>query len=101
MAGTGTAKSNFGNLDADETQREKERLITEQTKEHDLTQTLGAEEKDREEQRSVTQRNEQQDLNQGMDTGTHDSTRHGVDWGPAYQKKQAPKKNPTNKMFAR
>jgi hypothetical protein len=28
---------------------------------------------------------EQQDLNQGMDTGTHDSTRHGVDWGKSYQ----------------
>jgi hypothetical protein len=28
---------------------------------------------------------EQQDLNQGIDTGTHDSTRHGVDWGKSYQ----------------
>jgi len=27
----------------------------------------------------------QQDLNQGMDTGTHDSTRHGVNWGKSYQ----------------
>jgi hypothetical protein len=32
-------------------------------------------------------------LNQGgLDTGTHDSTRHGVDWGPAYRGKKAPKK---------
>jgi hypothetical protein len=28
---------------------------------------------------------EQQDLNQGIDTGTHDSTRHGVDWGESYR----------------
>lgn len=28
---------------------------------------------------------EQQELNQGIDTGTHDSTRHGVDWGKSYQ----------------
>jgi len=27
----------------------------------------------------------QQDLNQGMTTGTHDSTRHGVNWGKSYQ----------------
>jgi hypothetical protein len=33
-------------------------------------------------------------LNQGMDTGTHDSTRHGVEWGRSYRtrpKKAEPK----------
>ncbi|HWF13250.1 MAG TPA: hypothetical protein VG272_05910 [Candidatus Acidoferrales bacterium] len=34
----------------------------------------------------------QQDLNQGMDTGTHDSTRHGVDWGKSYQAPAKPRK---------
>jgi hypothetical protein len=33
----------------------------------------------------------QQDLNQGMDTGTHDNTRRGINWGPSYSgKKTAP-----------
>jgi hypothetical protein len=52
MADTGTVKSESGNLDAKEEQRE--------------------------ERRRTNQRTEQQDLNQGMDTGNHDSTRHGV-----------------------
>ena len=37
----------------------------------------------------------QQDLNQGIDTGTHDSTRHGVDWGKSFQaplKQRKPRK---------
>lgn len=59
MADTGTEKSKSVNLDAKEEQREEERRTTE--------------------------RNEEQDLNQGMDTGTHDSTRRGVAWGPSYQ----------------
>lgn len=47
----------------------------------------------REEDRDEGGHIEQQDLNQGgLDTGTHDSTRHGVDWGPAYRGKKAPKK---------
>jgi hypothetical protein len=46
---------------------------------------LDAKEEQHEEGRRTTERTEQQDLNQGMDTGTHDSTRHGVAWGPAYQ----------------
>ena len=59
MAGTGIGKAKSGNLDAKEEERE--------------------------EGRRSSDRNEEQDLNQGMDTGTHDSTRHGVDWGPSYQ----------------
>ena len=92
MAGTGTGKSNPGKLDADKEQRETERSTTEQTKEDDLIQDMKAEKEQREEERSTTERNEQQDLNQGMETGTHDSTRHGVDWGPSYQKKLEPNK---------
>jgi hypothetical protein len=45
-------------------------------------------EEDREEQRRESEEAEQQDLNQGMDTGTHDSNRHGVDWGPSYRGKK-------------
>ena len=42
-------------------------------------------EEDRETERRESEEVEQQDLNQGMDTGTHDSTRHGVDWGASYR----------------
>lgn len=80
MADKGTTKSEAENLDAKEEQRVEERHIAE--------------------------RNEEQDLNQGMDTGTHDSTRRGVAWGPSYQvrstairkskKKDEPKKTSNN-----
>ena len=80
MADTGATKSKTDNLDAKEEQRVEERHIAE--------------------------RNEEQDLNQGMDTGTHDSTRRGVAWGPSYQvrsttirkrqKKDEPKKKSNN-----
>jgi len=46
---------------------------------------LDAKEEQRDEERRTIDRNEEQDLNQGMDTGTHDSTRRGVAWGPSYQ----------------
>jgi hypothetical protein len=59
MADTGTTKSKTDNLDA----KEEEHV----------------------EERHTAERNEEQDLNQGMDTGTHDSTRRGVAWGPSYQ----------------
>jgi hypothetical protein len=59
MAGTGTRKAKSENLEAKQEERDQERRNAERT--------------------------EQQDLNQGMDTGTHDSTRSGVDWGPSYQ----------------
>ena len=40
---------------------------------------------DNEERRRSDEQNEQEDLNQGMTTGTHDSTRSGVDWGDSYR----------------
>ena len=46
---------------------------------------LEAKEEQRVEERHIAERNEEQDLNQGTDTGTHDSTRRGVAWGPSYQ----------------
>jgi hypothetical protein len=39
---------------------------------------------EREETRRTSDRNEQQDLNQGMSTGSHDTTRTGVDWPSSY-----------------
>jgi len=70
------------------------------------TDNLDAKEEQRVEERHIAERNEEQDLNQGMDTGTHDSTRRGVAWGPSYQvrsttirkrqKKDEPKKKSNN-----
>jgi hypothetical protein len=40
---------------------------------------------ERDEGRSEHQRIEQQDLNQGIDTGTHDSTRSGVNWPASFK----------------
>jgi hypothetical protein len=54
---TGTSKSRAGNLEEKQEERDAERRDAE--------------------------RAQQQDLNQGMDTGTHDSVRHGVNWGSA------------------
>ena len=65
MAGTRKAKAKSDSLEAEEKLRqEMER---------------------REEERLTGERIGQQDLNQGMDTGTHSSTRLGVDWGPSYR----------------
>jgi hypothetical protein len=50
----------------------------------DSSNTGGAPE-DNEERRRSDERNQQEDLNQGMTTGTHDSTRSGVDWGDSYK----------------
>jgi len=45
-----------------------------------------AAQEDREESRHEAEEVEQQDLNQGgTDTGTHDSTKHAVNWGRAYK----------------
>jgi hypothetical protein len=85
MPGTGTEKSNVVNSDIHDEQREKENPVLRQDEEHALTKGLEAEEQQLEETRKAAERNEQQDLNQGFDTGTHDTARHGVDWGPAYQ----------------
>jgi hypothetical protein len=40
---------------------------------------------EREEGRRTSDRKEQQDLNQGMSTGSHDTTRTGVDWPSSYR----------------
>ena len=54
----------------------------------------------RQEERLTGERIEQQDLNQGVDTGTHSSTRHGVDWGPSYRvKPESEQAFPTKKQI--
>lgn len=60
---------------------------------------LEAAQKDREESGHEAEETEQQDLNQGMDTGTHDATRHGVNWGRAYRtrSKEAKPGGPSSK----
>jgi hypothetical protein len=85
MAGTGSAKSNLENLGAEKQRRKEESCTTEQVEEHNLNQDLKAEEEHQVEGRRTADRNVQQDLNQGMQTGTHDSIRTGINWGPAYQ----------------
>lgn len=89
MAGTGTAKPNPGNLDAEKQQLKEETRATEQAEERNLNQVLEADEEQQVEGRRTVDRNVQQDLNQGMQTGTHDSIRTGINWGPAYQTRSA------------
>ncbi len=55
-------------------------------------------EKDREEEHQADDLAEQQDLNQGMSTGTHDSTRHGVNWPASYRRK-VPAAKPTKQTI--
>lgn len=81
MAGTGKAKAKSDSLEAEEQLRqEMER---------------------REEERLTGEQIEQQDLNQGMDTGTHSSTRFGVDWGPSYRvRRETGQALPTKEQIA-
>ena len=58
---------------------------------------LEAGEDQKDELRHADEQIEQQDLNQGMDTGTHDSTRHGVDWGKSFQSPAAKGRKPRKK----
>ncbi|HVB85362.1 MAG TPA: hypothetical protein VNK23_01685 [Candidatus Dormibacteraeota bacterium] len=102
MAGAGTAKPNPGNLDAEKKQPKEEIRTTEQAEEHNLNQALKAEEENQVEGRRTADRNVRQDLNQGMQTGTHDSIRTGINWGPAYlprsgRRRKRQKKDEPNK----
>jgi hypothetical protein len=63
------------------------------TSEEDLE--AGEDQKD--ELRHTDEQIEQQDLNQGLDTGTHDSTRYGVDWGKSFQSPAAKGRTPKKK----
>ncbi len=87
MADTGTSKSKSGNLDPRAKQEQPEECGAEQIEQQEqatLDAELDAEAEQIEEDRTIGERIEQQDLNQGMDTGTHDSTRRGINWGSEY-----------------
>jgi len=51
---------------------------------------------DRDQARVDEERNDAEDLNQGMETGTHDSQKLGVNWPPSYRnlKKRKPAAKP-------
>jgi hypothetical protein len=85
MGGTQAAKHKLCIVGAGEKQKEAEPGAIQQAEEHKLNQGLEAEEQKPENDRITVEQNERQDLNQGMTTGMHDSTRHGVNWGPAYR----------------
>jgi hypothetical protein len=85
MADPGTKKSTSVDLPAVEKQRKDVPPSTEDVELHDLSEGLDSQNEQRVEERRLDERTEQQELNQGTDTGTHDSTRHGVKWGAAYR----------------
>jgi hypothetical protein len=83
---------NFGEGDAMSTEgtaKSKESAETEaaktETAENKVAENLESEAEVRDEGRREDDRAEQQDLNQGMDTGTHESTRYGVNWPASYR----------------
>ncbi len=80
-------KSIPGNLDAKKQLLDEPRTIKSIDKQelNTIEVEVDGEAKQAEEGRQARERIEQQDLNQGMDTGTHDSARRGIHWGPAYQ----------------
>jgi hypothetical protein len=103
MDDTRALENNCGNADNGAGQGEAVNAAIEQSEERNLDHALQAEEEQLESERKTIARNEQQDLNQGMDSGTHDSVRHGVKWGAAYQMGVAPinkgqKKDEPNKQ---
>ena len=75
MAGTGTRKARTNDLESGVEDREQIRRSDEQA--------------------------ERQDLNQGMSTGTHDTQRHGVNWGASYKSKTTSGEGRSNKGASR
>ena len=72
-------------------------------RENKAADELEAEIEDREDSDEAGDRAVLEDLNQGMDTGTHDSIRRGVNWPASYRVKPTPpdatdpKKDPNSK----
>lgn len=88
MAGTRSANRILGNIDAKKKVPEQNGTKLGKADVSVLEKELDA---DQEQQKEVGQQidqNEQQDLLQGMQTGTHDSIRHGIRWGASYQVKK-------------
>jgi hypothetical protein len=86
-------------LEEEEGSAERQRHSVAGTDRNALTseEDLEAGEDQKDELRHTDEQIEQQDLNQGMDTGTHDSTRHGVDWGKSFQAPAAKGRKPRKK----
>jgi hypothetical protein len=86
-------------LEEEEGLAERQRLSGAGTGRKPVTseEDLEAGEDQKDELRHADEQIEQQDLNQGFDTGTHDSTRHGVDWGKSYQSPAARGRKPKKK----
>jgi hypothetical protein len=80
MADAGAQKSKTG--DVDEKGKIKEEVSELQDQ---VVEDVKADVKEHEEDRSEADRDQQQDLNQGMDTGTHDTERTGINWGEDYR----------------
>jgi hypothetical protein len=53
--------------------------------ENQAARELRNDEEERQEGRHTEELDQQQNVNQGMDTGTHSSTKHGVNWGRHYR----------------
>lgn len=49
-----------------------------------VAEEMESEMEGRQRRRRDQEQAEQEDLNQGMQTGTHHTTRFGVNWGPSY-----------------
>ncbi len=78
----------LGDLSPDKKQRKGSLRRAGQTETLEAQNLEKEEEVEQEQQKETLQQsgqNEQQDLIQGMQTGTHDSIRHGIRWGPSYQ----------------
>jgi hypothetical protein len=81
MADAGAQKSKTGDVDA----KDKKQDETLEAVENQAADSLEADASARDEDRSEADRDQQQDLDQGMDTGTHDSERTGINWGDDYK----------------
>jgi|SRR5580704_17694628 hypothetical protein len=84
MTDSDKAKLEADGLGAKDEKAKEVRLTTAQVEQEDLGE-LDSVVKEHDEERHTTERNEKQDLNQGMDTGTHDAGRTGIEWGDAYK----------------
>lgn len=58
-------------------------MTTERERKSQTADEMEQEMEERDDSRLEYDRAEREDLNQGMATGTHDSTRRGVNWGPS------------------
>jgi hypothetical protein len=75
----------------------EERRLAAKSEKQAVDSELEAGEDQGDELRHTDEQIVQQTLNQGMDTGTHDSTRHGVDWGKSYQARPTKVSKPQKK----